>query len=116
LKNDQSRRLRQIMYQVQGPQAVTRTEVVEALKFTPDQRQKIKQIQETTYKQVRNTFEPGGNKEDAVKKRNEIVNRAWNQIMQVMTNQQKETWKQMTGAPFQGEIEMGIGRTVNRSS
>jgi hypothetical protein len=116
LKSDQARRLQQIVYQAHGPQAMSRNEVVEKLKFTPDQRQKIKQIQETTFKQVQNTFQPGGNREEAMKKRTEIVNRAWDQLMRVMTAEQKERWKEMTGAPFQGQIPMGGGRTVKRST
>ncbi len=115
LKNDQTRRLQQITYQVYGPNAFARTEVVEKLKLTPEQRQKIKQIQETTHKQVRGNFEPGGNREDAVKKRIDSVTRAWNQIMQVLTPDQKERWKEMTGAPFQGDFQVGSGRMSKRT-
>jgi Spy/CpxP family protein refolding chaperone len=116
LKNDQVRRLKQITYQAYGPQAMTRTEVVDALKFTPEQRQKIKSILDTTNKQVRNHFTPGGNRDTAVQKRAETVAKTWEQIMQVFTPQQKEVWKQMTGAPFQGDFENGVARTAKRVS
>jgi hypothetical protein len=116
LKSDQSRRLRQIACQVYGPICFCRTECADELKLTPDQRAKCKQIVEDTWKQASNNFKPNGDRSDAMKKRSDMVNRAKNQMMSLLTSAQKDTWKQMCGSPFTGEIKYGAGRWYTRAN
>jgi hypothetical protein len=110
LKSDQSRRFNQIMCQVYGAQCFGKTECADQLKLTTDQRQKVKQIQEDTYKQVKNLTKSNANREETAKKRAEVVSRCNSQLMGLLTSQQKDQWKEMCGAPFQGTIRFGNWR------
>lgn len=100
LKEGQAKRLKQITLQQQGPAAFRTPEVASALKITDEQKQKMSEIQENATNQTRDL----GRDEEARKKRQELRKATNEKMMGVLTSEQKDKWKELTGEPFKGEI------------
>lgn len=101
LKKDQSKRLKEIGLQTRGGSALADPEVASALKLTDEQKEKVKSIREESRGKGRGGFSPEARKA------------AQEKLMGVLTDEQKSTWKTMTGEPFKGEIQQfprGKGR------
>ena len=106
LKPDQAKRLNQISLQRQGAGALADEKVAKELNLTDDQKGKIKDILEDSRNQIQELFQ-GGFSEEARTKSQEIRNAATEKALNLMTADQKSKWKEMTGAPFKGEIRFG---------
>jgi len=106
LKPDQTKRLHQIALQQQGGRALSDDKVAKELNLTDDQKGKIKDILEDTGNQVRELFQSGFSEETRTKVR-ELNNAATEKTLGLLTADQKTKWKEMTGAPFKGEIRFG---------
>ena len=103
LKPEQVTRLKQISLQVRGARAFSDPQVASALKLTDDQKEKIKTIQEDARKDMRELFQGGGG--EGAREKIAAARKATNEkAMNVLTPDQKATWKELTGAPFTGEI------------
>jgi hypothetical protein len=100
LEEGQLKRLKQITWQQQGPGAFRDAEVASALKFTDDQKQKVRDIQQSAFSEMRDL----GFDEEARKKRQDIMKATNEKLLGVLTAEQKEKWKELTGEPFKGEI------------
>ncbi len=100
LKEGQLKRLKQITWQQQGPGAFRDPEVASALKITDEQKQKMRDIQQSAFGELRDL----GRDEEAQKKRQEILKTTNDKILGLLTAEQKEKWKELTGEPFKGEI------------
>jgi Spy/CpxP family protein refolding chaperone len=105
LKPEQVKRLKQIAWQLQGPQALADEEVVTALGLSADQKDKVKKIGEESRQQMRELFQPGGNREEAQKKMQELRKATNDKMMEVLSPEQKTKLKELTGEPFKGEIQ-----------
>jgi hypothetical protein len=103
LKPEQMKRTKQISLQVRGGRAFADPEVVEALKFTAEQKDKIKAIQEEAQKEMRDLFQ-GGNREEARKKIAELRKSTDAKLNELLNTEQKAKWKELTGEPFKGEL------------
>jgi hypothetical protein len=110
LKPDQIKRLKQIELQQRGEQALTDSEVQSQLKLTSDQKEKIKTIAADAAAERRELFQPGGggDPQEAQKKMATLRKATMERISAVLTADQKQTWKEMTGQPF--EVQMQRGR------
>jgi len=124
LKPEQMTRLKQIELQRAGFMAYTRPEVQTALKLTDEQKEKVKTIADEGNKQVRELFgmgqgggggarpprgqggaggagrgqgRGGPNNEKVTAVRKETTEK----IVAVLTDDQKTTWKELTGKPFE---------------
>ena len=102
LNPDQTKRLHQIMLQLRGAGAFTDSKVADALNLTDDQKQKIQTIEEDARNSMREARQ-SGNREKA----QEIRKDSLAKVMNVLTDEQKTKWKDMTGEPFKGEIQFG---------
>jgi hypothetical protein len=113
LKPEQLARLKQIELQRAGFAAYTRPEVESALKLTGDQKEKIKTISEDANKQLAELRPmgrgqgggaggagrgPGGQN---FEKMTAVRKEATEKIVAVLTDDQKKSWKEMTGTPFE---------------
>jgi hypothetical protein len=110
LNPDQIKRLKQIELQQRGAQAFTDPEVESKLKLTADQKEKIKTIEADAQAERRELFQGGGGGGDRaeMQKKMAAFNKAtMERISAVLTSDQKATWKEMTGAPV--EIQMQFG-------
>jgi Spy/CpxP family protein refolding chaperone len=104
LKPEQLKRVKQISLQQQGARALSNPEVESALKLTDAQISKIKSIQEET-RTARGQRGQRGQRDEAARKKLEEARKATNdKLMNVLTDEQKAKWKELTGAPFKGEI------------
>jgi hypothetical protein len=90
-------RLRQIALQSEGPAAFREPEVVEALRLTPGQRERIRGIEEEArFAQIRD-LQSGRAADDAGKS-------AIERILAVLGSEQTQRWKDMTGEPIRGPL------------
>ena len=93
----QGRRLRQIALQSEGPAAFREPEVVEALGLTPDQRERIRAIEEEAlFRQIREIR--GGKSSDSA------GTPALYRIAALLTPDQVLRWHALTGEPIRGTL------------
>jgi hypothetical protein len=116
LKPEQLKRLKQIELQTQGARAFTNAEVQKSLKLNNDQIEKIKTINDDARAEMQSLFSSGGggrgnpaNFEKMQAMRKETLTK----IENVLTDEQKKTWKDMTGDPFQLQMQPRQRRNAN---
>jgi hypothetical protein len=109
LKDDQIKRLNQIMWQKGGlGRALGNADVQTALKLDDKQKEQIKTIQEDSRKKISDLGRPS-NQADRDKV-TEIRKKTDEDLSAVLTDDQKKAWKDLQGPEFKGEIPMGRGR------
>lgn len=100
LDKTQMKRFKQIQWQVNGANALNDPEVQKALKLNDEQKKKLQDIFADSNKKMRELFQ-GGNAEGAREKFQEIRKETQEKANGVLTDEQKKTWKEMQGAPFE---------------
>jgi len=100
---EQSKRYDQISLQARGLQAFASASVDERLKLTSDLKSKIREIVEAT----RSSFAGAVNKDASDQERTEARNKRavtqkenMTKVQALLTDDQKNTWKEMTGEPI----------------
>jgi hypothetical protein len=100
----QQERLRQIGWQSEGPSAFRDPEVVAELKLTPAQREQIRTIEEAAlFAWIRNARRGSGpekGKHDPKFRRKS----ATEQILDVLSDEQRRRWRRMSGTPVKGTL------------
>jgi Spy/CpxP family protein refolding chaperone len=121
LKPEQSKRLKEISLQQRKADAFNDPEVQKALNLTDDQKEKIKTINEDAAKKMEESFPRGrrgggggGFDPERFKKMNTMRDETLEHVVSVLTDDQKKTWKEMTGAPFKFEFQPGGPRGGGR--
>jgi hypothetical protein len=118
LTADQKARIKQIERQVAGVRAFSQDEVVADLKLNDTQKTKIKGIVEEYNKDARELGGFGGGKggfdkekaAEAQKKREKLAKGAMADIDEVLNDEQRKTWKDLTGAAFdRTKLDFGGG-------
>ncbi len=107
LKEDQLKRFKQISLQQRGGQALADPEVAQALGLSTEQKDRIQAIQEASQGELRELFEAGaggGDRQELQKKAETLRASVNEKSTAVLTPEQQTKWKEMTGAPFKGEI------------
>lgn len=111
LKDDQMTRLEQIALQQRGPEAaVNDPKVAEKLKITDDQKNKIQSIQEDARGQMPSRDDFQNDRDAAMKKMADVRKQSREKVMNLLSSEQKDTWKEMTGAPFEVRFERPGGQ------
>jgi Spy/CpxP family protein refolding chaperone len=102
LNADQMKRYHQLVLQRQGMTAVLDKPVADELKLTDDQRTKIQAVVDEQSAARRELFQGGGggDREAMMKKFQEMRKQTDEKIASLLTDDQKNKWKEMTGAPF----------------
>lgn len=105
LKEDQQKRLRQLVLQRQGVAIIAQDEeVAKQLKVTDDQKLKIRDISRAAGEERRALFQGGGGgggiSPETRAKMDEITKKTNEKIEAVLTDDQKKQWKELCGAPF----------------
>ena len=106
LKPDQVKRFHQIQTQSAGANALGTPRVADALKLTADQKTKVGEINQEMMQamgDLRQQFQD--DREGAMKKATELRKTATDKAMALLTSEQKTTWKDLTGAPFEVKFE-----------
>ena len=113
LTGAQLRRLEQIDLQQAGPKIFYETKVIDALKLTSAQRQKIREIEAAVFAELRpepgGGFRPGG----PAPRFEEAKRLGVERILAVLTPEQRARWTELTGTPFRGELNIfreGFGK------
>jgi hypothetical protein len=96
LSKDQVKRLREIDLQQRGPMALYDPEVRKALKITEPQLAKLKVLAKETNQQAQKAQDAGD-----MKKLDEVMRAAGEKLDTLLTDEQKKTWVEMLGKPFE---------------
>jgi len=107
LSADQVKRLNQIELQNSGPRAFTQEKVQKDLKLTDDQKDKIKTIADDLNQEMQGLRGGGGDFQENMKKMASMRKEAMEKITAVLTDDQKKTWKELTGEPYEVKFEQG---------
>jgi hypothetical protein len=116
-KDDQMKRLQQIVRQQEGLRVFQDEDVQSALKLTDDQKSKIKEINEALSKERRELFQGGGGggggrgqrNPEAITKLRGLEKDAMTNAQKTLTDDQKKTLKDLTGEPFEVKYENRAG-------
>jgi hypothetical protein len=105
LKPEQVKRLKEIELQQRGPQAFMDADVIAALKLDDAQKDKIKSVV-SDYTAERRGLRPmggggGGNFEQIRQKMAKMSKEYMSKISQILSEEQKKTWHDMTGKQFE---------------
>lgn len=105
LDKDQMKRLRQIELQQRGPRAFAEAKVQETLKFTEDQKDKVKTILDEIGMEMREIFKAakGGDFKGIREKTETLQKEASEKLTGVLSAEQKRAWKQLLGEEFKME-------------
>jgi len=108
LKPEQDKRLKQIGLQQRGVQAFQDPEVEKELKLTDDQKESIRTIAQDAAQEMREAFQGAqGNFQELREKGAALRKESMNKAMAVLTDEQKKTWKSLTGEPFELRFQGG---------
>jgi hypothetical protein len=107
LKPEQAKRLNQISLQQRGAGAINDAKIQDDLKFSDEQKEKVKAINEDAARSRRDLgFQPGQPPSEEQRAKMAELNKATNEKLQnILTADQKAKWKEMTGEEFKGKIE-----------
>ncbi len=110
LKPDQMKRFQQIQLQsrerFEGPAVFANPETQKALKLTDKQKDEIKALAEDYGKQAREIRQnAGNNRQEAREKTTALRKEKMEAALKVLTDDQKKTYKELTGAPFEIKFE-----------
>jgi Spy/CpxP family protein refolding chaperone len=106
LKPEQTKRFNQISTQQGGVNAFMTPRVADALKLTDDQKGKVRDIAQEMQGQMREIFQEAQNdREAAMKKMAELRKSSTEKAVAVLTADQRTTWKDLTGEPFEVKFE-----------
>jgi Spy/CpxP family protein refolding chaperone len=103
LTADQRKRLNQITLQLAGLLWVTRPEIATGLRLTDQQKEKARQYQ----KEARRATEEIIHTPDRELKQGEFRElrmTSRRRLLEILTEEQEDRWKEMTGPPFNGSI------------
>jgi serine/threonine protein kinase len=104
LTPEQRQRLGQIALQAQGPGAFREADIAASLKLTADQRERIRGIEAETFVCGQERKGAGVPPADFQKARDDKLRVANARIQAVLTPEQKQRWRAMTGEPFRGPL------------
>ena len=102
LDAEQLQRLRQIALQSQGTLAFHEPRVVDALRLTTAQKQKIREIENSMFAAMWPRQPEKGGPIDHRKRMEEGVRNARERILAILTPEQAAQWRNLTGEPFKG--------------
>ncbi len=116
-------RLKEITLQQEGARAFNDPEAQKALNLTDDQKEKIKTINEDAAKEMGDLFPPRGRRggggggappdpgafKERMTKMAAMRKETLDKVTSVLTDDQKKTWKDMTGAHFEVKFEFPPG-------
>src|SRR5262249_34293253 len=117
LSEKQGSRLRELLLQRQRGQALHEPKVSEALSLTKEQQNQLQEIEAAGMKKMQqlgfetmgNVFKAGPNPaafqkaQNVGKQMREIWDQTGDELLDILTTEQKSKWKELTGKPFKGK-------------
>lgn len=111
LKPEQVKRFQQIALQQRGAQAFADEEIQTKLSFTAEQKQKVKDVLDNSNKEMQAIRESAnGDFQAAMPKFQALRKETIEKSTALLTDDQKKTWKEMTGEPFEVRFERRPGQ------
>jgi hypothetical protein len=111
LKAEQLKRLHQIEIQVQPLQSLAKPEVQKKLDLSDKQKSELvgiaDKLRETSDELRKDAGEDKDKRQEARKKITELTSEAKTKAIGVLNEDQKKTWKELTGAPFDYKPDFG---------
>jgi serine/threonine protein kinase len=101
---DQARRLHQIVLQQRGTEALGDPEIAKGLRISQDQMDKIRALRDEAHHAAKAAFRSGDSRADVHRKADEIWRATKEQIVELLSDEQRAGWQEMIGQPFTGEI------------
>jgi hypothetical protein len=102
LKPEQLTRVKQIELQQLGANALADPAIAKKLNVTDEQASKVKTILADSRSEMRELFQSAGDDRQAAMATVQALRKETNhKVMALMTGDQKKTWKEMTGEPFE---------------
>jgi len=108
IKADQMKRYKEIELQQRGVNALLDEETGKALKVTEAQKTKLEEIQKNLTQSQRELFQEagqGGDRQALMAKMTTLRTQAMEQASALLSDDQKKTWKEMTGTPYEVKFE-----------
>lgn len=113
LKEEQTKRLKQVQLQIQGVNAFRTKEVQEGLKFSDEQKETVKEILAAMQMEQRELFQGGGGGgrpdpealAEMNKKRTEMGKKYMEKVKAQLKDEQKKAYEEMTGKAFEYKPE-----------
>jgi hypothetical protein len=106
LTAEQRTRLKQLELQQKGSQGFLEAEVVAALKLTPRQQERVRTLQEEAGRDV--MFKMGRGGPEAFRQMSDSIKQSTQKIADdVLTPEQRDQWRELTGRPFNGTFMRG---------
>jgi hypothetical protein len=104
-KPEQTRRLDQLQLQQRGPNAFFDPRVRQGLNLTAEQQAQVRQaIQDSAQKRAQLIRAAQGNREEVMKKTQELNRVTVEEIVKSLTDEQKTRWKDLAGEPYKGTL------------
>ncbi len=110
LTAEQSKRLRQIVLQLRGRQALSDPEVATQLGLTKEQKDRIREINLERRRVLQSRGDAGPPAPRDRQERESSWRKISDPILNVLTEGQKSRWNALTGPPFEGELFHGHRR------
>jgi Spy/CpxP family protein refolding chaperone len=111
LKAEQVKRLKQIELQRRGLAAFSDPAVEKALKLTEDQKEKLKMLDETASKKMREALAGArSNFQEAIKKMYALRQQFMEQGVAILTAEQKQAWRELAGEPYEVKLDRPLIR------
>jgi hypothetical protein len=102
LKPEQLKRLHEIELQQRGIQAFADPAIAKKLSVTTEQETKVKSLMADMQSEMREIQQSAGDdRQAAMQKQQALRKETLGKVMALMTDDQKKTWKEMTGEPFE---------------
>jgi Spy/CpxP family protein refolding chaperone len=102
LDEKQMKRFKQIGWQANGANALNDPEVQKTLKLSDEQKKKLQEIVADSNRKIREAFQGGAGSRE---KFQEIRKETQEKANGVLTDEQKKSWKEMQGAPFEIQFQ-----------
>jgi hypothetical protein len=101
LGSEQFKRLKQLHAQRRGPYAFSETDVIAALQLTKEQQKKLRDM-EIDYQKALLEVNKLTDAEERTKKVTAAIKEAMDKAMTILSDEQKKTWKDLTGERYKG--------------
>lgn len=111
LSKDQKKRLDQIEFQAAGLLCITRPHIAKELKLSEEQKKRAAQMQQEARDEVEELIHETSDAQKDAKAR-ELRQTSEKRLMELLTDEQESKWKELTGAPFRGEIRFAKAETA----
>src|SRR5208282_323368 len=95
-----------------GASAFSDPQLHDELALTDEQKAQIRAVQDEARRAMWVVPRPGGPRPEDWKKAADSWRKARDQALAVLTTDQKEQWKELTGEPFKGEIRLPFPRSL----